>query len=68
MADAARNITIKVLLDEAKARMGLKQMGDDAEQTGTRWSKMGSCAKAGIAVAGAAVVSFLADATKAASC
>ena len=27
MADAARNITIKVLLDEAKARMGLKQMG-----------------------------------------
>ena len=34
MADAARNITIKVLLDEAKARMGLKQIGDDADDTG----------------------------------
>ena len=66
MADAARNITIKVLLDEAKARMGLKQMGQDADDTGSRWSKMGGAVKAGIAVAGAAVVAFLADAAKAA--
>ena len=66
MADAARNITIKVLLDEAKARMGLKQMGQDADDTGSRWSKMGGAVKAGIAVAGAVVVSFLKDATEAA--
>ncbi len=64
MADAARNITIKVLLDEAKARMGLKSMGDDAEKTGTRWQKMGAAAKAGVALAGVAVVKFLGDATK----
>ena len=67
MADAARNITIKVLLDEAKARAGLKRMGDDAEQTESRWSKMGTGIKAGIALAGAAVLSFAADAVKAAS-
>ena len=64
MADSQRNITIKVLLDEAKARLGLKQMGDDAEQTGNRWQKMGTAAKAGLAVAGAAVVHFLGEATK----
>ena len=67
MADAARNITIKVLLDEAKARMGLKQLGDDAEKSGSRWSKMGATAKAGIALAGAALVSFAVDAVKAAA-
>ena len=67
MADAARNITIKVLLDEAKARAGLKRMGDDAEQSGSRWSKMGAAAKAGIALAGAALVSFAVDAVKAAA-
>ena len=66
MADAARNITIKVLLDEAKARMGLKQLGDDAETTGSRWSNMGALAKAGLAVAAGAVVGFLKDATAAA--
>ena len=61
---AKRTVTIGVLLDDLKARTGLKKLGSEAEQTGSRWSKMGATAKAGVALAATAVVKFLGDATK----
>lgn len=62
-----RNVEIDVVVDDAKARAKLKNIGDGAEQTGGRFQKMGALAKGAMAlVAGSQIVDFLRDAAVAA--